>query len=1502
MKAAPEPKDVLEFQFKQSTHWKISDGFSSIPVACSLIAVDGKRGLIYTACDHKIIVLKSGHSLDKEWRKEFVMPAKVTCLAFNCNCSYLAVVFDSPTAYIYNAASVVQQQLELLREIKLSSSYNVHILDLRWNPCISGMLCTVTSDHSIGSFNISSDKNSSVLTILEKLEKLDVLCVAWSPKGKQLVVGSKNGSLLQLKPDLKAARIIAGPDPSIGSVIALLWISSYQFCAAYLDPQDSRINVLIIDAPKGESKGIFTCYEDITYSVPDVEGKEGSPPRYYFEHIAEWGLIIAASSTSSEIAVLGSLDNGTTWQQWQLVDSGRAQLPLVRTNETFPVGLAVDRTSVNKLPWGGEGSTLPYPVPILHIFGTSGQLCSFHMVNLMPGIPPVCSPPTETLPLDSEPHPSLAPTEISFNLDGRVTSTPRPKQIEPIMDRPTSAVTTNVSPKTSEVSIPQPQTELFVTKPPIEKIEVSSKVDTSLVPRKELKETEKVSIDSNVCVLTYEEVCNDFEKELSSRKETQSVDIGSPGERTQLIEKSENMQRFLTDLQETTTSLTSDINYLKALLLQTFAWLEETKSKCSSKASSNPQNRGNNNKLKELQNLVYYIQSQLEQAARALDYEWFEHIKKEKNKMKVPRLDFVHQIMLQHSQSIAKMENLIQAQVKKWKTLTRRDITSSLNKSLADMSLSSSVNNKSPSGAIEYKCKAIAQRNCSFTCEKQRTLRNLLNQTTIKVIKAATPSEIQDRLEATISSLAMQSPPKEVQRRKNDLIEKLMREDALPAPPPIPAAKSPLASLDQIVANIGSVGIQPNLNLQNKAPALIGTPASTLPIKTSQVGVKPSSTQNKATASISLPSIKVPQVDGKARIAATLVASQTPSTAQSVQSKPTSAALFGTPPTPHTPPKPITGIPSGMKSVTISEVSPFTSSASRSSVLPLLPSALMPTTITAINKPFSKIDTLPFNSVIAKTEAQSILPTSTTISTSTTTPIVVSTSIQTIPQSSVSFMSTVQTPASQASTYPITLKTSNSSVTTQRALTTTTSVNVTTSQIASFSFATKPASNTPFSFASKSVASPTSSTAQSLDLSVMGLDLQTSNTSIKNVTPTTTVAAGGFFGSVGTSSPGSIFGRTSAILKDKPANPIFGNPPGSSLFGGVSVDSNIMSSFSESATPGALKLPVFGNSPTGLTAPIFGGSAANPLKSVSVETPAVSTATSGFENSANLPSASVFGNVSTTSDTPSIFGGKSTEFSSAPTLGGTTSPPASIFGKANNSPIKPPIFAGDSVNSSTPSVFGRPPDAESFTFGGIPASSTPLPAFGSGPTISTSPSMFGGAISNPQTASIFGGTAPTPSTSSVFGTVTPSNQSIFGGAPVIPTPTTNIGSTSPTLTATAPAFSQTATFGAKPAFGSTFGASKPIFGGGFANTAFSGATQPTTAFGGFGTPSPLGANSGSIGSSSMQKVFGESSGSSTFENLATQEGGLTFGNLAQKQQEPAAPPPFSGGSSFQSWR
>lgn len=278
--------------------------------------------------------------------------------------------------------------MDLLHEIRLSSSSGeINVCDLRWNPAIPGMLCTVTSDHTIGSFQVSNDKKSGfVITGSGRIEGVDALCAAWSPKGKQIVVGCQNGNIIQLKPELKPARVITGPNPNMGRVIAILWISNFQFCAAYQEINEKRVCVLIVDAPKGETIAKFTNFEDITYGV--------STNQYYFDYIPEWGVIIAASSSSSEVAVLGTGDNGISWEQWQLVDNGRAELPLVRTEESFPVGLTIDRSSTTPLALNPE-NILPNPVPVLHILATSGQLCSFHIVNFKENSPAICVPPSE---------------------------------------------------------------------------------------------------------------------------------------------------------------------------------------------------------------------------------------------------------------------------------------------------------------------------------------------------------------------------------------------------------------------------------------------------------------------------------------------------------------------------------------------------------------------------------------------------------------------------------------------------------------------------------------------------------------------------------------------------------------------------------------------------------------------------------------------------------------------------------------------------------------------------------------------------------------------------------------------------------------------------------------------------------------------------------------------------------------------------------------------------
>lgn len=62
----------------------------------------------------------------------------------------------------------------------------------------------------------------------------EVSSFCWSPKGKQIAVGSKKGTITQYKPDLKAVRMINAPNLTESTcLISLQWISNYQFIGTW---------------------------------------------------------------------------------------------------------------------------------------------------------------------------------------------------------------------------------------------------------------------------------------------------------------------------------------------------------------------------------------------------------------------------------------------------------------------------------------------------------------------------------------------------------------------------------------------------------------------------------------------------------------------------------------------------------------------------------------------------------------------------------------------------------------------------------------------------------------------------------------------------------------------------------------------------------------------------------------------------------------------------------------------------------------------------------------------------------------------------------------------------------------------------------------------------------------------------------------------------------------------------------------------------------------------
>lgn len=127
--------------------------------------------------------------------------------------------------------------MQKIRELRISAD-NSSSIQLCWNPVLNLVLAVCTES---GGLNLYSFKDQGVdFHAIDP--SLKAKCCCWSPKGKQIVAGFANGKLMQFNMELKTARTIDCPQgifqASSFDVIAVQWLSTYQFAAAFLSHQD----------------------------------------------------------------------------------------------------------------------------------------------------------------------------------------------------------------------------------------------------------------------------------------------------------------------------------------------------------------------------------------------------------------------------------------------------------------------------------------------------------------------------------------------------------------------------------------------------------------------------------------------------------------------------------------------------------------------------------------------------------------------------------------------------------------------------------------------------------------------------------------------------------------------------------------------------------------------------------------------------------------------------------------------------------------------------------------------------------------------------------------------------------------------------------------------------------------------------------------------------------------------------------------------------------------
>ncbi|ODQ64750.1 hypothetical protein NADFUDRAFT_52374 [Nadsonia fulvescens var. elongata DSM 6958] len=248
------------------------------------------------------------------------------------------------------------------------------IKDIKANPYIGKELAILSQDGGLIIYNIETQSSNSVVSAGAK-------SFAWSPKGKQLVVGKNDGTLQQYTPTGDARASIPRPEELEQGHFALniTWLETHLFVVVYSAPQTPEEHDFTSYIVKREKADNIIKFLKIFDPCPPY-GDESRFGSFYVDVLKNWQedipyLILMSAAPSADISIF------TTEESFSLLDDNtRASLPMSE-DDTSPVGMAIDFSSSEPVSEPCKGVDECAPLPILWVLNNEGNICAWHIVS-----------------------------------------------------------------------------------------------------------------------------------------------------------------------------------------------------------------------------------------------------------------------------------------------------------------------------------------------------------------------------------------------------------------------------------------------------------------------------------------------------------------------------------------------------------------------------------------------------------------------------------------------------------------------------------------------------------------------------------------------------------------------------------------------------------------------------------------------------------------------------------------------------------------------------------------------------------------------------------------------------------------------------------------------------------------------------------------------------------------------------------------------------------------